>query len=315
MILSLIMAVGLSGCGLLKSQSSLDLYLQGQMEAQQGNLPAALSTLSAAIKENPRLGVAYIARANILKQMGNYEGAASDLEQVTRMEPYNFTANFELGTIYQHLKRFAQAVAAFEKSVEIRPLDPVANMDLALAYMQLGEPIKGVYYAERSVQADPDSPTGNANLGAIYAQTEYHTAAINSFKRAIELDSHQSEVYANLAQEYIKLGNYEQARNVLETARALAPSPLVYDRLGAACYKLQDFAKSREAFNEALKMDGKYYSAFNGLGVVAMSQALTTTPSNIDLAKEAIGYWNKSLDINKDQPTIQNLVNQYAPHE
>jgi len=257
--------------------------------------------------------VAYVARGKILESQGNLDGAAKEFEHAVEIEPYNFPANFELGTIYQRLKRFADAVKAFKQAVTSRPLDTEANMNLAIAYAQNGDPLAGLVNAQLAARNDPDNPAIRASLGFIYAQVGDDVNAITEYKRSIELNSKQPEVYANLAQVYIHSGNFQQARNVLETARALSPSPLVFDRLGAACYKLQEYDQARAAFNEALKLDPKYYSSLNGLGVVAMSQALTTTPPNVNLAKEAVGYWSKSLDINKDQPAISRLVAQYTP--
>src|SRR4051812_18414286 len=312
-LLSCTLLAGLAGCTYVQTQQSLDLYLKGQLQAERGDLNAALGTLAAAIKENPRMGVAYMARGKILKDQGNFEEAAKEFEHAVAVEPNNFRANFELGTIYQRLKRFGEAVTALSNALKIRPLDPEANMDLALAYAQNGDPISGLYNAQVAVQNDPDNPATRASLGYLYAQVGDDTNAITQYKRSIELNSKQPEVYANLAQVYIHSGNFQQARNVLETARALSPSPLVFDRLGAACYKLQEYDQARANFNEALKLDPKYYSSLNGLGVVAMSQALVTSPPNVNLAKEAVAYWPKSLDINKAQPAISRLVAEYTP--
>ncbi len=312
---SLLLVAALTGCMLFPQSTSLDLSLRGQLEAERGELPSALASLTKAIDQNPNLGLAYVARGTVLKEQGNYAAAANDFEKAVKLEPYNFNANYQLGLIYQYLKRFADSVIAYQKAVEIRPLDPDANMNLALAYTELGEPLRGLPYAQRAVQGNEDSPTTHANLGILYAQIGYDSAAIDSLKRSIELDSHQPEVYVNLGQAYINSGKYDQARNVLETARSLAPSPLVFDRLGVTYYKLENYEKANESFNEAIKLDPRYFSAFNGLGVVAMSRALENTPPDVALAKQAIGYWNQSLQIKPDQDVIHNLVNKYTPSQ
>ncbi len=309
----LAMVAASAGCTVVQTQKSLDSYLKGQLAVEKGDLQEALRDLSEAIKADPRMGVAYIARGKILMEQGQDEEALPDSQKAVELEPNNFRANVQLGTIYQRLKRFAEAVVAFDKARHIRPQDAEANMDLALAYAQNGDSLKGLYYGQLAAQFNSDSATVHANLGVLYAQCGAHDDAIKEFKTSIELNSKQPEVYANLAQEYLNSRNYQQAKNVLETARALVPTPLVYDRLGAACCKLEEYDQARVAFNEALKLDPKYCTSLNGLGVVAMSKALLTTPANVELAKEALGFWNKSLEINKDQPTIAKLVAVYAP--
>ncbi len=307
-----LVAVGFTGCAY---QMSEDLYLKGQLEAQRGQLPAALDNLSGAIKQNPRMGVAFIARGQIYKEQGNYEQAAADFGQAVKLEPFNFSANYQLGEVLQHLKRFAEAVVAYERAVDIRPLDSDANMSLAMSYVQLGEPLLGLPYAKQAMLGNETSPTAYANLGVLYGQIEYHSAAIDALKRSLELDSKQPEVYVNLAQEYLSEKEYDQARNVLETAETLAPSVKMWDRLGYTYHMLRDEDKSVSAFKQALKLDEKYYPSLNGLGVVAMSRAVSSTPVDTELAKQGIAYWSQSLEIKKDQPVIQDLVNKYTPKQ
>jgi tetratricopeptide (TPR) repeat protein len=128
----------------------------------------------------------------------------------------------------------------------------------------------------------------------------------------VELNSRQPEVYLNLGQEYIKTGKYTQAKNVLETARDLSPSAAISERLGLAYYKLHDFAKSHDAFNDSVHQNPQYFPALNGLGVVAMTISQMTSPPDLDAGREALAYWDRSLKINPDQPAIQQLVNKYT---
>src|SRR5262249_9865174 len=161
---------------------------------------------------------------------------------------------------------------------------------------------------QRAVQGDTESATNNAYLGILYAQMGYSQNAIDSLKHAVELNDRQPEVYINLGQEYIKIGKFDQARNVLKTARELAPSPVVSERLGFTCYKLKEYDKAREAFSDALRQDPDFTPALNGMGVVAMTQSLASQPPDLESAKEALGFWDRSLKINPNQPVIQQLV-------
>jgi Tfp pilus assembly protein PilF len=304
--------LALSGCAF---HTSRDLYLKGELEARQGHLSAALADLTAAINQDPRLTSAYIARATVYQQQGRIQEAARDYQQVVKLEPNDFAANFHLGVLYQQLKQFAQAVVAFRHAVDLRPDDPQANMNLALSYLQAGQSLQGLYYAQRAVQTDAKSASAHANLGVLYAQCQDHPAAIEAYKHALELDGRQPEVYLNLGQEYIGAKSYEQARNVLETARSLAPSARVSERLGAVYYYLQQFDKAQAAYRDALRLDPKYVPALNGLGAALMSQALLAPDAHVDTARSALDSWRHSLALDKNQPAIQNLVNQYAPHE
>ncbi|HUO09498.1 MAG TPA: tetratricopeptide repeat protein [Phycisphaerae bacterium] len=317
--LALMLACGVSsmtGCGLWpKPKSTTDLYLEGQLEAERGNYDAAMASLSKAIEKNPQMSLAYEARGSLYKEKGDYAKAASDYKQAAKLEPFNFNAHYELGLMYQYLQRFAEAVIAYQKAVEIRPLDPEANMNLAMTYTEMGEPLRGLPYAQRAVQGSEQTPsaaTSYANLGILYAQLGKNEAAIDALKHSIELNSRQPEVYLNLGQEYIKAEKYEQAKNVLETARDLAPSAAISERLGLAYYKLRNLPKSHEAFDDSIHQNPQYYPALNGLGVVAMTTSQMSAPPDLDSAREALAYWDRSLKINPQQPAIQMLVKKYT---
>ena len=45
------------------------------------------------------------------------------------------------------------------------------------------------------------------------------------------------------------------------------------------------------------------------------TRALAGTQKDVELAKEALGYWNQSLAMNPNQETIKQLVNNYTPKE
>jgi len=304
-----VLATALGGC---LTQTSLDYYLKGQLAAQQGQIDTALTALDDAIEKNPRMGLAYMARGEVFKLKGQFEQAALDFLKVTSIEPYNFQAHYQLGLMYQYLKRFTDSIDAYQKAVAIRPLDPEANMSLASVYAQIGEPLRGLAYAQRAVQGDDNSAIAHANLGLLYSQNGEVDRAIDEYKKSIELDGRQSEVYLNLAVEFVKQSKFEQARNVLETAVAMGPSAAVSERLGVCYYKLGNMQKATEAYSESLRQNPNYHLALNGLGVVAMTRSLKTTPPNVDLAKEAVAYWHRSLALQPEQPAIQQLVKKYA---
>ena len=315
LLLGLACAASMSGCFFRTAPSTTDRYLQGELQAERGDLDTAMTSLSKAIEKNPQMGLAYVARGKLYKDKGDYQKAAGDFAKASTLEPYNFSAHYELGLMYQYLLRFSEAIAAYQRAVEIRPLDPNANMNMAMVYLQMGQPLRGLPYAERALQgggSDAETANAYANLGTISATLGNDDAAIEAFKHSLELNSRQPEVYLNLGQDYIKLSRFEQARSVLENARQIVVSPAISERLGLVYYKLHDYEKARASFEDALRQKPEYTQALNGLGVVAMTRSLGSTPPDVDAAKQALDYWDKSLKIDPNQPAIQQLVNKYS---
>jgi tetratricopeptide (TPR) repeat protein len=318
-MLKRLMIVGLAGAlgfGLIgcvdTRKSAVDQLIQAELYKDQGQKEMALATLASVIEKNPKLALAYESRAKLLQEMGNYAGAADDYEKAAKLEPYNFNTHYQLGLMYQTLKKFGDSIRAYKKAVEIRPMDPEANMNLAIVYSQNGQPMDGVKYAQAAVSGGQDNAAAHANLGAIYAQLGHSDLAIDEYKRAIELDPKLSGVYLNLANEYLKQSKWEQGRQVLEEARALANSATVSERLGYAYYKLGRYDNAQQAYQDSVSVNPSYYQAMNGLGVIAMTKALTSNPANVELAKEALNQWHKSLRVEPNQPAIEKLIKKYS---
>jgi tetratricopeptide (TPR) repeat protein len=314
-VLTVAWTASMTGCFLPSAPTTTDLYLQGELQQERGDLDSAMASLSKAIEKNPQMGLAYVARGKLYKDKGDYPKAAGDFEKASSLEPYNFSAHYELGLMYQYLQRFTEAIAAYQRAVEIRPLDPNANMNMAMVYTEMGQPLRGLPYAQRALQGggtDAETANAYANLGTISATLGNDDAAIEAFKHSLELNSRQAEVYLNLGQEYIKLAKFEQARGVLENARQIVVSPAISERLGLVYYKLHDLEKARASFEDALHQTPNYTQALNGLGVVAMTRSLGSTPPDVDAAREALEYWNQSLKIDPNQTAIQQLVNKYS---
>jgi tetratricopeptide (TPR) repeat protein len=304
-------AVGMSGC-IDPAQTAVDQLIQAELDKEQGRKEVALARLSSVIEKNPRLALAFESRAQLLSEKGDYAGAAKDWEEAAKLEPYNFRTHYQLGLMYQTLKKFTDAIRAYKKAVEIRPLDTEANMNLAIVYSQNGDPMSGLKYAQAAVSGGQDNAAAHANLGAVYAQLGYSDLAIDEYKRAIELDPKLSGVYLNLANEYLKQGKWDQGRSVLSTAAALANSAAVSERLGYCFYKLGRLDDAQAAYAESIHLTPNYFQAMNGLGVIAMTKALGSKPADVTLAKEALGWWNKSLQVEPNQPAIDKLIKKYG---
>jgi tetratricopeptide (TPR) repeat protein len=311
-VMGLVMLAGLLvGC-VGEQTTSVDELIKARLAMDAGQRDVALARLASAIEKNPQLGLAYITRGEILKQTGDYRAAAKDFEQATKLEPYNFSAQYQLGLMYQYLKEFTKSIAAYQKAVEIRPLDPNANMNLAVVYTQTGDAVHGLKYAQAAVNGAPDDPMAHANLASIYSQMGFASLAISEYKRAIELNGKLPDVYLLLANEYLKIGNYDQGRQVLEGAAALANTASVSERLGYAYYKMGRLEKAQAAYEDSLSISPSYYQSMNGLGVISMTRALAKQPADVALAKEALAYWRRSLHVEPNQPAIERLVTKYA---
>jgi hypothetical protein len=64
-------------------------------------------------------------------------------------------------------------------------------------------------------------------------------------------------------------------------------------------------------YEKSLKLNEKAAVSHAGLGVVLMTMYLETKEKNMDLRKDALTHWYRSLELDADQPRIQKLIDKY----
>lgn len=285
---------------------------RGKLLASQGLDEIALSEFERAIAINPTLTPAYIGMGEIYKKRGDFSQAQKKYESAANIEPQNFDAQLNNGLMLQLLNRVADAIRAYLRALAIKPNDFDANLNIATAYFQLGEPGPGLPYAKRAVELKGDSGAARVNLGAIYAALNQHDLAVIEYQQAAELMELSPELLLNLADSLGKTKRFEEMQNTLEQLVKTSPSPVAYERLATAFFRQQRFDDALASFRKALDLDAQYYPALNGVGVCLLNRWLMSNRQDLDAREEAINALRKSLQIERKQPAVLDLVNRYG---
>jgi tetratricopeptide (TPR) repeat protein len=90
-----------------------------------------------------------------------------------------------------------------------------------------------------------------------------------------------------------------------------APSALVYERLGYACFKARKVDPALEAYQAALTLDPNDTAALNGVGVCLMTNYILHGQQDKPMRDQALDSWRKSLRLRPDQTNIVDLLSRY----
>jgi tetratricopeptide (TPR) repeat protein len=285
--------------------------MRGQTLENQGNYEQALAEFEKAIATNPRMTVAYMGAGDIYRQKGDYQNAEQRYASAAQLEPKNFDAQYLHGLALQMLDRVGEAVRAYLRALTIRPDDFNANLNLGTAYLQLNEPREALPYAERAVKLNGKNGPARTNLGAIYASLGRHEDAIVEFQQAAELTELSGPLLLNLAESLNKTKRYEEMVNTLEQLEKSEPSAISSERLGVAYFNLRRYDDALAAFRKSLERDPNHYPALNGIGVCLLNQWVFSQQHDTAAHDEAIRSLRRSLQIERDQPQILELVSRY----
>ena len=165
--------------------------------------------------------------------------------------------------------------------------------------------------AEQAVEQPTAQGEQNAefyfNEGLRYARSGRFDEAVKALEKCIDLSPQHYRAMSNLGLVYKNIFLTNRNPEILDKAiewynKALKTNPNfseVYNNLGDAYFNQGDYAKAEKTFKEAIRLDPLSINAYNNLGVALILQ---------DKKEEAIEYWRKSLEVNPNQPHVQDYI-------
>jgi tetratricopeptide (TPR) repeat protein len=294
-----------------RQEAARAAVVSAQAAEQAGDLEQALVEFERAIENNPRLTVAYLGAGDIHMVKGEFVQAEQRFGKAAELEPRSFDAQYLHGLSLQLLSRLEDAVRAYLRALNLKSDDFNANLNLGTAYLQLNEPSQALAYAEKAVRIDGKNAAARSNLGAIYANLNRHEDAIVEFQQAAELTQLTGPLLLNLANSLSKVQRYEEAVNTLEQLARTEPTAPCYERLGVGYFNLRRYDVSLSSFRKSLEIDPNYYPALNGVGVCLLNQWMFSSQQDKAAHDEGLKVLRRSLQIERDQPAILELVSRY----
>ncbi len=315
----------LGGCESFSSTSvAIEHYVTGRMAMDRDGYEIALAELTRAVKADPNLSLAHAAIGDIHRKQGDYTAAATAYEKSCNINPYAFRSHYNLGVTYKYLSEAARsakaaadflrkAVHVYLRAVMLKPGDFDANLNLSACYFEMGKYDLAEQYCSRAIKLDAKKPYAWSNLAIIYDSQNRPYDAIRAYKASLELDVHQSKLLLNLGSTYLRLGRLKEAIGAFGLAsREDANCSDAWEQIGV-CYFLQKkLGDALSAYEKAIRLNGRSAPAYRGLGVVYMSRFIQSN-GDAGLRDKALNAWNRSLELNSNQPDLLRLVQKYTP--
>lgn len=294
-----------------KEQEAAASTRRARILKDQGLIDQALREFDKAIENNPKLTVAYIGAGDIHRERGDYASAEVRYGQAAAVEPRNFDAQYLHGLMLQLLNRLGESVQAYTRAIAIRPNDFDANLNLATAFLQLDDPAQGLPYGQAAVRINGDSAAARTNLGAIYTALGRFEDAVVEYQQAAELAPLSAPLLLNLADALGKSGRNEEMVNTLQELTRTEPSADAFERLGTGQFRLRKYAEAEAAFRKAIEIDPNHYPALNGIGVCLLNKYVWSDQRDETARSEALQVLRRSVQIERGQPGIIDLISRY----
>lgn len=169
---------------------------------------------------------------------------------------------------------------------------------LAQNYGQEKRYAEAVKTAQKALELDPHLMEARITLGKLYALQEQHEDASREFAAAIRDDPKDEEIYPFLANEYVALGEYRRAIEVLRKLLTINPdSVIAYYYMGAINARhLNRLGEALRLYQEALSIDPANANVHNAVAEVYLRQqqlrkALAKYQEIAHLEPDEIAVW------------------------
>jgi tetratricopeptide (TPR) repeat protein len=171
----------------------------------------------------PKKAVAAFKKGEEYEKQKKDEQAMKSFESAIKIAPEFYQAHNELGILYKRAGRVDDAETEFIKAHELNRTNIEPLLNLTSLYIDENKPERAVNASEEAVKANSRSAPAFLNLGiALYkaAQLDKAEAAL---KRALELAPKMATVRLMLANVYLKLHQYDNVMEQLNTYIAENP--------------------------------------------------------------------------------------------
>lgn len=288
--------------------AAMQRYIDGLRAAQAGRTDDAKAAFVDATEANPNLIMARSYLGDLYREEKDYRNAASQYQALTKLDPYSANNFYRLGVSLQLIPQLQEAAAAYLDALKLEPKEWKANMNLGLVYMSLGRKLDALRYARRAVALNPNDGVVYANLGVTLEANNQSAEAAAAYRRAIELDPKRSATYLNLAANLISQRKPQEAISVMTRAIRQQDSAAARTRYGEALAAAGRHEEALKQFQNALKLNPRFYPAINRIGDDYIRQYRKSFQLDEPKREAAVAQWTRSLRIEPDQPKIQALV-------
>lgn len=236
------------------------LYLRGIYQFRDGDINAAMSSLSNAVKSNPQFALGFAGRAQLFSSKGMFDKAIADLNEAIRLEPKNSDFINSRYQINSYNQNFAEALKDVNTKITLNPLNALNYLEAAQMSLKSGENKADDYFAKAYLVKGIDKYSIDALYGEFLLQNQRFEEANAKYDAAITSnpDKLSCNAYGNAGIVAYKLKNYDMAINYLTKAIAMNPQSIEHRANLATVYvDKQDFYKVKQIAEQLLAINSE----------------------------------------------------------
>ena len=183
-----------------------------------------LSLAEAMVRAAPDFPMAHNSLGVALRNRGQIDPAGEQFSLALKLKPDYAEAHNNLGAVMEARGDRDAALAEYRLAVQYDSTYAVACNNLGSAYGAVGRTDSAIVQFKTALRLDPNNAEAHNNLGVAFYSRGETPLARAQFNRALGLRPDYVRALVNLARLEMADGNRDAARNLLESARRVAPT-------------------------------------------------------------------------------------------
>jgi tetratricopeptide (TPR) repeat protein len=183
--------------------------------------------------------------------------AIEQYEKITAKAPADAESWVVLGRLYRASSKSPEAENAFKQALKAEPDNEDALTGLGMMYSDLGDNQRAVEMLKAASEKSPNEHT-LSTLAQFYEQMHDYKNAADALKKALELAPDNIRIQKGLADDLLQSDQTDEALKVYQELATEEPrDPGMRLRISMIYRYKHDFAKAREALNQAKAIDAE----------------------------------------------------------
>ncbi len=270
-----------------------EVFRQGQMELEKGELKRAEASFLRVTRMDPRSAAAFANLGVVYMREKQWDSALRALKHAQQIDPRLNGIRLNIGLAYFRQSKYPEAIPAFESVVRDVPDSTQARYLLGLCYFFTQK------YPEAVKTLQPLEAAESGDLTFLYVlaiaawkakQPEIEQSAMT---RLIAIGGNTAEFHLLMGKAHLNRDQYDDAIKELQLAAAASPGlPFVHFNIGRAYLKKRDFDQARAEFLADSRIEPDVAYNYDQLGVIEFELKQT---------KQAAEYFQHALHLD---PTL-----------
>ena len=246
-----------------------EVFRQGQMELERGELKQAEASFLRVTRMDPRSAAALANLGVVYMREKHWDSALRVLQHAQEIDPRLSGIKLNIGLAYFRQSKYPEAIPAFESVVRDVPDSTQARYLLGLCYFFTQK------YPEAVKTLQPLEAAESGDLTFLYVlaiaawkakQPEIEQSAMT---RLITVGGNSAEFHLLMGKAHLNRDEYDDAIKELQLAAAASPGlPFVHFNLGRAYLKKRDFDQARAEFVADSRIEPDVAYNYDQLGMI-----------------------------------------------